>query len=71
MTLTPVGGTVVHMADQQPDTRGDTVDERGVTITAAGRRKMRARIDEVMNRWTPEQREERRRAALARINAAA
>ncbi len=59
------------MADQQPDTRGDTVDERGVTITAAGRARMRAKVDEVMTRWTPEEREQRRQAALARINAAA
>lgn len=58
------------MADQQPDTRSDTVDERGVTITAEGRKKMRARMDEVMNRWTPEQREERRKALLARLDAA-
>ena len=58
------------MAEQQPDTRGDTVDERGVTITAAGRKKMRARMDEIMTRWTPEEREQRRRAALERIQAA-
>lgn len=70
MTLTPIGGTVVRMSDQQPDTRGDVIDERGVLITAEGRRKMRARMDEVMNRWTPEEREERRRALLERIQAA-
>jgi hypothetical protein len=58
------------MADQQPDTRGDYLDERGVLITAEGRRRMRARIDEVMNRWTPEEREQRRLALLARLNAA-
>ncbi|MFC5004101.1 hypothetical protein ACFPIJ_40540 [Dactylosporangium cerinum] len=59
------------MAEQQSDQRGDYVDERGVLITAAGRKKMRAKMDEVMNRWTPEEREQRRLAALARINAAA
>ncbi|MGI5247609.1 hypothetical protein [Dactylosporangium sp. CA-139066] len=55
------------MADQQPDTRGDYLDERGVLITAAGRARMRAKLDELATRWTPEQREERRRALLARI----
>jgi hypothetical protein len=58
------------MADQQPDTRGDYVDERGVLITAAGRARMRAKMDAVMNRWTPEQREERRKALLAQIMSA-
>jgi hypothetical protein len=58
------------MADQQRDTQGDVVDERGVLITAAGRKRMRAKMDEVMNRWTPEEREQRRLAALARITAA-
>ncbi len=57
------------MADQQPDTRGDIVDERGVTITAAGRARMRAKMDEVRNRWTPEEREARRLALLARLDA--
>lgn len=58
------------MADQQRDTQGDVVDERGVLITAAGRAKMRARMDEVMNRWTPEEREQRRQALLARLDTA-
>ncbi|GAB3829330.1 hypothetical protein ACFPIJ_32495 [Dactylosporangium cerinum] len=58
------------MADQQPDTRGDYVDERGVTITAAGRERARAKLNELDARWTPEQREERRLAILARIQAA-
>jgi len=57
------------MSEQQPDTRGDVIDERGVLITAAGRRRMRAKMDEVMNRWTPEQREQRRLALLARLDA--
>lgn len=56
--------------NEQPDTAGDVVDERGVLITAAGRARMRAKMDEVMNRWTPEEREERRRALLARLDAA-
>ncbi|MEV0130981.1 hypothetical protein AB0H83_21265 [Dactylosporangium sp. NPDC050688] len=58
------------MADQQPDTRGDVVDERGVLITAEGRARMRQKMDEIRNRWTPEQREERRQALLARLDAA-
>lgn len=58
------------MADQQPDTRGDYLDERGVLVTAAGRKKMRAKLDELANRWTPEEREARRQALLARLNAA-
>lgn len=58
------------MADQQPDTRGDYIDERGVLITAAGRARMRAKLDELENRWTPEEREQRRQALLARLNAA-
>ncbi|MER7280470.1 hypothetical protein ABT369_39135 [Dactylosporangium sp. NPDC000244] len=58
------------MADQQPDTRGDYVDERGVLITAAGRARMREKLEELANRWTPEQREERRQALLARITTA-
>ena len=58
------------MADQQPYTRGDYVDERGVTITAAGRARMRAKLDELAARWTPEQREERRLALLARLTSA-
>ncbi|GAA2644464.1 hypothetical protein GCM10010399_92950 [Dactylosporangium fulvum] len=58
------------MADQQRDTRGDYVDERGVLITAAGRARMRAKLDELDARWTPEEREQRRKALLAQINAA-
>lgn len=58
------------MADQQPDTAGDVIDERGVLITAAGRAKMRAKLDELANRWTPEEREARRLALLERITAA-
>lgn len=55
---------------EQPDTRVDTVDERGVLITAEGRRKMRAKLDELDQRWTPEEREARRREFLARLRAA-
>jgi hypothetical protein len=51
-------------------TRGDYVDERGVLITAAGRERARAKLAELDARWTPEQREERRRALLARLTAA-
>ncbi len=58
------------MADQQPGTRGDYLDERGVLITADGRARMRAKMDEVRDRWTPEEREARRQALLARLTAA-
>lgn len=58
------------MAEQQRDTRGGVVDERGVLITAEGRARMREKMDEVANRWTPEEREERRAALGARIDGA-
>ena len=58
------------MADQQPDTRGDYLDERGVLITAAGRERARAKLAAADARWTPEEREQRRQALLARIQAA-
>lgn len=58
------------MADQQPDTRGDYVDERGVLITAAGRDRVRAKLAELDAKWTPEEREQRRQALLERIAAA-
>jgi hypothetical protein len=48
----------------------DTVDERGVVITAEGRRRARAQLDELDARWTPEERAKARAAFLARINAA-
>jgi hypothetical protein len=59
-----------NMADQQPDTRGDYVDERGVTITAAGRERARRQLAELDARWTPEERERRRQEFLARLDAA-
>jgi hypothetical protein len=58
------------MAEQTSDTRGDYVDERGVLITGAGRERARAQLAELDARWTPEQREQRRLALLARITAA-
>jgi hypothetical protein len=58
------------MADQQPDTRGDYLDERGVTITAAGRDRARRQLAELDAKWTPEEREHRRQAFLARLDAA-
>lgn len=48
----------------------DTVDERGVTITAEGRARARRQLDEANARWTPEQREQRRQDLLARLDAA-
>ncbi|GAA1550705.1 hypothetical protein GCM10009827_084210 [Dactylosporangium maewongense] len=58
------------MAEQQSNQRGDYVDERGVLITAEGRRRMRAKLDELANRWTPAQRAERRAALGAQIDGA-
>lgn len=58
------------MADQQPDTHGDYLDERGVLVTAAGRERVRVKLAELDARWTPEEREQRRRALLERITAA-
>lgn len=66
---TPTGYSRV-IAEQQPDARGDYVDERGVLLTAAGRARMRAKLDELANRWTSEEREARCQAVLARILAA-
>lgn len=67
MTVYPTGGTVVSMA---PDNRTDTVDERGVTITAEGRRRARQQLDEADAYWTPERREQAHRDFLALIDAA-
>ncbi|MET7398552.1 hypothetical protein ABZS66_34200 [Dactylosporangium sp. NPDC005572] len=39
-------------------------------LTAAGRARMRAKLDELANRWTSEEREARCQAVLARILAA-
>ncbi|MEV6924194.1 hypothetical protein AB0M46_06735 [Dactylosporangium sp. NPDC051485] len=58
------------MTEQTSDTRGDYVDERGVLITAAGRERARVQLAELDGKWTPEQREQRRLALLARITAA-
>jgi hypothetical protein len=55
--------------DAQPQ-RTDSVDERGVTITAEGRRRARAQLDELDARWTPEERAKARAEFLARIDAA-
>ncbi len=56
--------------DRQPDSRTDTVDERGVVITAAGRRKARAELDAADAYWTPERRRAAREAFRARLAAA-
>ncbi len=50
------------------DHRTDTVDERGVLITAEGRRRARAEMDAVANR-DPAERERARRDFLARLDA--
>jgi hypothetical protein len=57
-------------APDEPQTSTDTVDERGITLTAAGRKEARRKLDEADARYTPEQRAERRAKFLARINAA-
>ncbi|MFD0579505.1 hypothetical protein [Dactylosporangium darangshiense] len=56
------------MTDQQPDTRGDYLDERDVLITAAGRARMRERIDELANRWPPSSGKSAGAHFLARLN---
>ncbi len=53
-----------------PDHRTDQVDERGVLITAEGRRRARAQMDAVANR-DPAERERARRDFLARLDATA
>ena len=57
------------MAEQTSEKHGDYLDERGVLITAAGRERARAQLAELDSKWTPEQREQRRLALLARITA--
>lgn len=44
------------MADQQRDTRGDYLDERGVLITAEGRARARQMLAELDAKSTPERR---------------
>jgi hypothetical protein len=67
---TPSGRYSQRMADQQPDTRGDHVDERGVLITAAGRERARRQLAALDAKWTPERTEQARREFLARLDAA-
>ena len=57
----------------EPDPRtdlppGDVVDERGVVITAAGRRRARAKLDAAAGR-DPQERERARRDFLALVDA--
>lgn len=70
MTRKPVGGTLEPMG---PDPRnlapGDTVDERGVVITAAGRARARAELDAADAYWTPERRAQARREFRAKLDA--
>lgn len=61
----PTTGTVEYMAS---DNRTDTVDERGVTITAEGRRRARAELAAAADR-DPQEREQARRDFLALIDA--
>lgn len=55
------------MAEQR-DTQ-DVIDERGVTVTAGGRARMRAKMDAAANR-TPIERAAARETFLARLDAA-
>jgi len=58
-------------ADQPASARRDTVvDERGVTLTAAGRERAREQLDELDERWTPERRQAAHEAFLARLHSA-
>ncbi len=65
MTCTHPVGTVVDMTS---DHRTDQVDERGVLITAEGRRRARAKMDAVANR-DPAERERGLREFRARLDA--
>jgi hypothetical protein len=58
------------MADNPRDTRGELVDERGVTLTVEGRERARQQIAEADARHTPAEREQMRQAFLARLDAA-
>ncbi len=49
---------------------GDTVDERGVTLTAEGRERARQQLADLDAQWTPERRAAVHAAFLARIAAA-
>jgi hypothetical protein len=61
----PVGMT--HDAES-PAT--DTVDERGVVITAEGRARVRRQLAELDAHWTPAERDRVRAEFLARLDAA-
>lgn len=70
VTRKPTGGIVEAMGpDPQNLAPGDTVDERGVVITAAGRAKMRARMDAAAAR-DPRDRAQALAAFRARLDAA-
>jgi hypothetical protein len=56
------------MAPDEPQTAADTVDERGITLTAAGRARARRQLDEADARMTPQRRAEIRAKFLAHIN---
>ncbi len=49
------------------DARSDSVDERGVLITAEGRHRARRQLDEANARWTPKERSARARQALENL----
>ena len=56
------------MADNPHETRGDVVDERGVTLTAEGRERARRQLAEADAYWTLERRAQAREAFLARLD---
>ncbi|HZN74596.1 MAG TPA: hypothetical protein VFC00_23255 [Micromonosporaceae bacterium] len=58
------------MVENSRDTRGDLVDERGVTLTAEGRERARRQLAEADARHTPAEREQMRQAFLTRLDAA-
>ena len=66
----PAGRTVERVTEPTSEARAAYLDERGVLITVDGRERARAQLAELDGKRTPEQREQRRLALLARINAA-
>ena len=58
------------MAENPHGTRGELVDERGVTLTAEGREQARRKLAEADARHTPAEREQMRQEFLARLDAA-
>lgn len=70
--MTPQAAGVAYPLDmtvEPNDTgaRSDSVDERGVLITAEGRQRARRQLDEANARWTPKERSARARQALENL----